>query len=156
MVQNGTENPVDPTDPENPENEEDSENSTSLSTRQRDALPYLVASGSLSEAARLADVGRTTLYRWMNDPDFSKPTERLRKEASELAHSELRGLMLKAILVLAESLEDPNPGIRLRAARATLNVGLKGNDLKELQTRLDKLDDAYALWQSKKGPQIEI
>ena len=53
--------------------------------------------------------------------------------------------MLKSILVLAEALEDPNPAIRLRAARSTLHVGLKTHDLKEVRQRLDRLDNILTI-----------
>ncbi len=38
--------------------------------KQLAALPYFVSFRSLSEAARLANVGRTTIYRWMHDDSF--------------------------------------------------------------------------------------
>ena len=60
----------------------------------------------------MADIGRTTLYRWMNDHRFRTSLERLRAEAGELANTELRGLMLKGTLVLAEAMEDPSPHVR--------------------------------------------
>ena len=52
------------------------QNTTALSERQLATLPYLVASPSISEGARLADVGRATL-------------ERMRSEAADLARTEL-------------------------------------------------------------------
>ena len=125
------------------------EESTTLSDRQLAALPYLVASPSLSQGARLADIGRTTLYRWMEDDRFRENLGRLRAQAADLAHAELRGLMLKGVLVLAEAMEDTDPGIRLRAACATLNIALKAIDLEDLQRRLDRLDDAFTLWASR-------
>jgi HEAT repeat protein len=112
-----------------------------LTPRQIATLPYIVASPSLSDGARLADVGRSTLYRWLRDAAFAEELERQRARASDLARVELQGLMLKSILVLAEALEDPSPAIRLRAARSTLYVGLKTFDLKEVRQRLDQLDD---------------
>ncbi len=115
-----------------------------LTPRQIATLPYLVASPSLSEGARLADIGRATLYRWLRDDAFAEELERQRARAADLARSELQGLMLKSILVLAEALEDPNPAIRLRAARSTLHVGLRALDLKDVNQRLDGLDKAIA------------
>ena len=91
------------------------EKQPSLSDKQLAALPYLVSPKSLSEAARLANVGRTTLYRWMNDPDFREELERRRQEAAELADTELKGLRLKALIVFAESMEDPDPYVRVRS-----------------------------------------
>ena len=134
------------------QNETDfSDDADGLTERQLAALPYLVASPSLTEAATLADVSRATLYRWMNDDEFRQTLERLRSEAADLAHSELKGLMLKGALVLAEAMEDSSPSIRVRAAQAALSVGLKAIDLKHLQQRLDRLDDALTLW-ARKGP----
>ncbi len=126
-----------------------SEETTDLTQKQLAALPYLVASPSLSEGARLATIDRATLYRWMNDDEFRRTLERLRAEAADLAHTELRGLMLKGALVLADAMEDPSPNVRVRAARAALSIGQKVIDLKELQQRIDRLDDAFTLWARK-------
>ena len=126
---------------------------TCLTDRQLAALPYLVASPSFSEAASRAAVGRATLYRWMEDDEFRARLKRLRSEAADLAHVELQGLMLKCILILADSLDDPDPDTRLRAARATMHIGLKATDLKDLHRRLDRFDDAFTLWLSRNpGP----
>ena len=129
------------------QNGTDSSDATaSLTDSQLAALPYLVASPTMAEGARLADVGRTTLYRWMNDHKFRTALERLRGEAAELAHTELRVLMLKGALVLAEAMEDPNAHVRVRAAKAALSIGLKAVDLKDLRQRIERLDDAFNLW----------
>ena len=122
-----------------------------LTDRQLAALPYLVASPTQSDGARLAEIGRTTLYRWMADDDFRRELEDLRAQASERAYVELRGLMLKGVVTLAEAMEDPDAQIRLRAARAALHIGLKAVDLKDLQQRIDRLDDAFVLWASRGG-----
>ena len=121
-----------------------------LTERQVAALPYIVAGATLSEGARLASVGRATLYRWVEDDQFRSALERTRSEAAELARTELEGLMLKAVLVLAESLEDPSPNVRLRAANAALALGLKTLDVKDLRRRLDHLDDAMTLLEKKR------
>ena len=55
---------------------------TSLTDRQVAALPYLTASTSVSEGARLANIVRTTLYRWMHDDDLRWALERLRSAAA--------------------------------------------------------------------------
>ena len=119
---------------------------TSLTERQLGALPYVVSSPTLSEGAKRAEIARATLWRWMQDDEFRKELECLRDEAAELAHTELKGLMLKATLVLGEAMEDCNPLVRLRAAQIALNAHLKANELKEIEKRLTLLDDALPLW----------
>ena len=125
------------------------ENGTStkaLSDRQLRAMPYLVASPTVSEGARLAQVGLRTLYRWMDDDDFRRELERQRSEAAELAYVELKGLMLKSVHVLGSAMEDPNPNVRLRAAQTALSVAMKATELRDIQKRLDLLDAALPLW----------
>ena len=78
----------------------------------------------------------------MQDDQFRARLQELRAEAAELARTELRGLMLKSVVVLAESLEDPNPNIRLRAAQMALTTGHKIIDVERIERRLDLIDHA--------------
>ena len=123
----------------------DTEKTTSLTHRQLAALPHIAASNTLSQAARSASIGRATLYRWLQDDQFRRALDRLQSEAADFARSELQALMLKGILVLSHAMEDPNPDIRLRAARATLYLALKVKDIKDIERRLELIDEAFAL-----------
>ena len=123
---------------------DDTTESTSLTPRQLATLPYLIASPSVSEAAALAKIGRKTLCRWMADPEFRHKLERMRAEAADLARTELNG-----IVVLANAMDDPDPVIRLRAARDTVNLALKAIDVKEMREAIDRVDDALHLWASR-------
>ncbi len=123
----------------------DTEKTTSLTDRQLAALPHVAASPTLSQAARSASIGRATLYRWLQDERFRQALDRLQAEAADFARSELQGLMLKGILVLSQAMDDSNPDIRLRAARATLYLALKVKDIKDIERRLETIDDAFAL-----------
>ncbi len=127
----------------------DTEKTTSLTDRQLAALPHVAASPTLSQAARSASVGRATLYRWLQDERFRQALDSLRAEAADFARSELQGLMLKGILVLSQAMDDSSADIRLRAARATLYLALKVKDIKEIQQRLDLIDEAFALRNSR-------
>ena len=59
---------------------------------------------------------------------------------------ELKGLMLKATQVVGETMDDANPWVRLRAAQIALSIGLKALEVKDVQRRLDLLEDALPLW----------
>ena len=116
-----------------------------ISERQALALPFLAYAPSLSKGARLADIGRTTLHCWMRDQAFRDQLQGMRKEAADLAHAELQGLMLKSVLVLAEALDDESARVRLRASSSTLQVALQADEARSLRHRLSVLDDALAL-----------
>ena len=115
---------------------------TSLTARQERALPILASASSIAEAARLSDIGRRTLHRWLDDPDFRDELARLHEEAADLARSQLQGVMLQAVLALADSLQDPNPEIRLRAIRTALDYSVKVNDIERLRKELHALEDS--------------
>ena len=122
-----------------------------LTEKQLVALPYVAAATSLSDGARLASIGRTTLHRWMEDDRFRRALQNAREEAADLARTELQGLMFKAVLVLAESLEHPKPEVRLRAASTAMALGLKVVDIKDLHQRLDYLDDTVNFMRNKRA-----
>ena len=130
---------------------DDTAHDLGLTDRQLVALPYVAAAPTLADGARHASIARSTLHRWMEDAQFRRALENARAEAADLARTELQGLMLKAVLVLAESLEHPKPEVRLRAASAAMALGLKVVDVKELKQRLDYLDDTLGLMRSKRA-----
>jgi len=118
---------------------------SALSTRQAQALPHIALGNTITESARLAGIDRVTLYRWMEDPKFRNELQRLRIEAAELAKFELKGMMLKAALVINEVMENDNPYVRLRAATSALSIALKANDITDIERNLDRLDQALRL-----------
>lgn len=115
-----------------------------LTPKQLLALPYIAASQSLAEGARAANIGRTTLMRWMEDAGFRGELERMRQEAFEFALSELQGLALKGALVIAESLNDPSPSIRLRAANAALKMSAGTTESRRLNKQVRVLENALS------------
>ena len=130
----------------------DTNNSRSLSEKQLVALPFLLTTHSWTDAAKAAEVSRSTLYRWMEEDTFRQELKRLRNEALELTHSEMKGLMFKATLVLGMAMDDLNPTVRLRAAFIALNMGIKLTEIEDLQQRLDHIEDALKLWRKKRSP----
>ena len=53
--------------------------------------------------------------------------------------------MLKGILVLSDAMDDPSADITLRAARATLYLALRVKDIKDIEQRLELIDEAFAM-----------
>lgn len=51
-----------------------------LHARQRAALPHFIKTANKSKIARLAGVNRTTVYRWLAEPDFARAVIRLYNE----------------------------------------------------------------------------
>ena len=117
-----------------------------LSNRQREALPHIAAADSLAEGARRANIGRATMYRWMEDDDFRAELERARTEMADLAQAEIQGLMLKAVVVIDQALDGDVSPVKLRAALGAVNAALKVRYGLNVERRLDNIDDALGLF----------
>ena len=133
-----------------PTDEPSDDDSVALTHKQITALPYLVASPTVTGGARLAGISRRTVHRWMEDDNFRTQFQTLRNEALSLAQAELKGLTLKGAVVLAEMLEDPSPYIRLRAAQTAIAAGAKVNEQTNIQERIEHLSEAFHLQRSRK------
>jgi DNA-binding phage protein len=71
-----------------------------LTPKQRKAREVLLATGNHAEAAREAGVNRTTIYRWLKDPNFLAAQDSPAPEGPGLAT-----LIPKALKLLDEALE---------------------------------------------------
>ena len=95
-----------------------------LTPRQQPVLPSFVLSPSIPGEIPYSGVDVTTLRRWMEEPAFRGKLKRQGQEASELARRQLQALMPTALAIMVEAAaKDPDPTIRLRAARYLLSSG---------------------------------
>ena len=117
-----------------------------LTDRQKAALPYVVAFPNVRMAARASGIGKSTIYRWMEDDEFREEVTRLRNASAEIARLEVQGLMLTAVEVLCEVMNHDDATLRLRAARYVLTYGLQAGEVDELRRDLADLQQALPLW----------
>ena len=125
--------------PENTENDRAIELS-GLSTKQQAVLPVLALSPSIAHAARQSGLSERTLRRWLDDPAFREQLSQLHKESYELARTQLQALVPHFISVLAaEAIDNPDPAVRIRAARYAISYALKLSETDKLEDRLGEL-----------------
>ena len=106
-----------------------------LAPRQQAVLPVLALSPSIAHAARQSGVSERTLRRWLDEPAFREQLSQVHKESYELARKQLQALVPHFISVLAaEAIENPDPAVRIRAARYALSYAVRFCET-------DKLDD---------------
>ena len=58
-------------------------------------------------------------------------------------------MLLKAIIVLDDSLDTEDEGLRQRAARIIVHAAIRSEENENFRQRLDVLDDAFALHKRK-------
>jgi len=110
--------------------------------RRDDALALSLACGATVEAAaRSAGVSERTVYRRLREPDFQKRikearTDLVRRSAGLL--SAASGEAVRTLLALMK--ESAPPSVRLGAARAVLELGIKVRELAELEAEVRALE----------------
>ena len=97
-----------------------------LTLRQQTVLPVLALSPSVAQAARQSGVSERTLRRWLDEPAFREQLSRLHQESYELARTQLQALVPHFLSVLAaEAIENPDPAVRIRAARYAMSYAVR-------------------------------
>jgi hypothetical protein len=113
-----------------------------MSPRRFRAIAALLAESTIKEASKVADVGETTIFRWLQDPDFQKAYRDARRRVVEQAIARLQKVSGEAVGALREIMNDPQSpaSSRVMAARVTLEMAIKAVELQDLGARVEALE----------------
>jgi transposase-like protein len=95
-----------------------------LSPAQLQVASALASGASISKAARTCNIGRTTIYTWINTiPLFAQTIRAASSDAALQLSDQIHDTALDAISTISALINDPAapPSVRLRAALAVLN-----------------------------------
>jgi transposase-like protein len=110
-----------------------------------DTVAVALASGATTAAAaKKGGVCERTVRSWMSQPRFRARVDRLRGEAVSSAVALLSKDMVSAAQVLKKLMRSQREDVRLRAARAVLELGVRLRDEEELRRRVEELERRLA------------
>lgn len=114
--------------------------------KNEDALILALACGATVEAAaRQCALSDRTVYRRLKDPDFRRRLEAVRSDMVRRTAGMLTAAAGEAVrTLLGLQKEAQPPAVRLGAARAVLEIGLKLRQVAELEVRMGELEDLVA------------
>lgn len=112
-----------------------------LSAKQERALEALLLEPNIRAAARSAKVGETTLFRWLNEADFSQMYRAARRKIFDDALSDLQKATGEAVATLRRNLQAESEGAQIRAAIALIELAIRGRELGELEDRISTLEE---------------
>lgn len=118
---------------------------TKLTPQQVKVLPYLLNTTSVEEAAKQSGKGRSTLQRWLRDPEFLRELALQQQQIIKEVRDKLTAYMMLAVDVLGELLESDNESLRRQAARDLLTIGFNAEKHFEFVRRLRELEEAVDL-----------
>lgn len=120
--------------------DEKTEQNNGLTARQQQLLVALVKNPDLQAAAKAAGVGRTTVYRWLEDPRFSGELARLRNEAMKEALESVKSLTTRAAQELIGLLDTQDERLRRLLCNDILTHAIKVREIEEIERRLRLLE----------------
>jgi hypothetical protein len=111
-----------------------------------DALVLALACGATVEAAaRQAGVSERTVYNRLREPDFQKRVKAVRSDMVRRSAGLLSAAAGEAVRTLLNLMKDSAPAsVRLGAARAVLEIGMKVRELAELEAEVRELEEKVA------------
>ena len=107
------------------------------------AIAALLREPTISAAAKSVDVGESTLWRWLQFPDFKEDYRRARQEVVAHAVAQLQRATSEAVNTIFNVMTDSKVGanIRLNAAKSIMELALKSIETEELELRLTELEN---------------
>jgi hypothetical protein len=100
------------------------------------AAAVIAAGGSFTEAGTASGRTKRTMVRWMADPAFARYVADLRAERVSEVTGLLAELAPRAVQVMADSLSDEDPSVRLRAAHLALDWSVRLRRATDLDARI--------------------
>ncbi|MCI0705462.1 MAG: hypothetical protein L0241_30750 [Planctomycetia bacterium] len=120
-----------------------------LSPSQEQAALALAAGKKIAAAAKLAEVGVSTVKEWLYTiPEFPARVRELREEMTKEAIGKIVDGLGFAAVTLRNLMDSENPNAALGAARAMFEIAFKvkegdlGKEIAELRTRINAITRA--------------
>jgi hypothetical protein len=116
-----------------------------LSTGKKNLLALALAAGeSPADVAAAAKISLRTLQRRQANPEFRRLVDELRAEFMSRAVGCMANNMTQAAKKLASLLDQDEPAVQLRAARAILGMGISLRDSIDVSARMRELEAVIA------------
>src|SRR6185503_18991064 len=114
----------------------------SLTAKQERALVALLEYSTMEEAAKAVGVGKTTLWRWLQDNDFHAAYMKARRESVKQSIARLQKYTSEAADTLHEVMtnKSANDFARVGAAKAILDYAIKAVEVEDLAARVAELE----------------
>jgi len=114
--------------------------------KAEDALLLALACGATVEAAaRQCRLNERTVYRRLADAEFRRRLQEVRADMVQRTAGALTAASMESVRTLLELQKPPAPAaVRLGAARAVLELGVKLRETAELEQRLAALEAQFS------------
>ena len=121
--------------------EKGSDKRDELTTKQKQALPYFIATASVTKACERACITPACYYNWMKDGVFARALEKEREQLRFESYTILRANLPRAAETLIELLNSGNEVVRRLAAKDILDHVHTYIETKSIDERIKLLEE---------------
>jgi Helix-turn-helix of insertion element transposase len=117
-----------------------------LSAKQLRAIEVLLRTPGLAAAAKILNISRVTLFRWLNNEEFSTEYRRAQKQLLADTMALLRSSGTEAVQILRAVMlgKSTSDAVRVSAARSLIEFNLKMTEQFEHEERLSAIEQRLA------------
>jgi len=117
------------------------------------AIICLLQCSTIESAALACGVSDSTLWRWLQNPEFLAKYKDARRQAVSVAIAALQQATAQAVITLVDIVSNPvaPPGARVAAAKVILDTTFRAIETDDIQTSLDELKQAFETIRNEKG-----
>lgn len=112
-----------------------------LSRKQQQAISALLTHSTIKAAAKATGIANTTMWRWLQLPQFQAEYRAARRQVVELAIARLQHATGTAVAALTKNLTCGQPSVEVRAALGILDQAIKAVEIFELEGRLIAIEE---------------
>ncbi len=107
-----------------------------LTDRQIKAIPHIVSNPTYEQGCKKARINRTTLYKWLKEPEFKAELEKQRDEVASEAFGILSQSLTKAVETLAGLLDNKDNRLKRLTAKDVIDFIVRHKENEDLDKRL--------------------
>ncbi len=115
-----------------------------LSRRQLKAIPFLVSNPTYTQGCEKAKINKTTLYKWLKNPDFKAALDRQRDEVASEAFGVLTQNLTKAVESLVGLLDHQDDRLKRLTAKDVIDFIIRHKENEDLDRRLTEVEKRLA------------
>jgi len=119
-------------------------NTAELTDRQLKAIPHIVSSPTFTEGCEKAKINKTTLYKWLKEPEFKAELDSQRDEITAEAFGVLSQGLTKAVETLVSLLDSKDSRLKRLAAKDIINFIIRHKENEDLDRRLTEVEKRLA------------
>ena len=112
--------------------------------RQLKAIPHIVSNPTYTEGCEKAKINKTTLYKWLKEPEFKAELDRQRDEIAAEAFGVLSQGLTKAVETLVSLLNNKDDRLKRLAAKDVIDFIIRHKENEDLDDRLKEVEKRLA------------